>query len=189
MKIGLFFGSFNPIHIGHLIIANTVINETSLAKIFFIVSPQNPLKKQSELLPALNRLSLTSAALQSDKRFEVSDVEFTQPLPSFTINTLEYFEEKFAADEFSLILGSDSFLNISNWKAHEQLLQRRIIVYERPGYPLKDDHKTPSIMFLKSPLLDISSTAIRHLIKAGKSIRYLVPEAVINEIENNDFYR
>ena len=189
MKIGLFFGSFNPIHIGHLIMANTVLNEANLTKVLFIVSPQNPLKTESGLLPPLKRLYLTSIALKSDKRFEVCDIEFTLPLPSYTINTLEYLEEKFPENDYLLILGSDSFLNISNWKSHKKILERKIVVYERPGYLLKDAQKLSNIMILRTPFLDISSTFIRQLIKTGKSIRYLVPEVVINEIENNHFYK
>src|SRR5690349_7354921 len=118
MRIGLFFGSFNPIHTGHLIIANNVINQTGIAKIWFIVSPQNPLKTTTDLLDAHIRFQLVSIAIDGDNRFTASDVEFKMPLPSYTINTLTYLEDTNSKHEFYLILGSDSFSNLHRWKNH-----------------------------------------------------------------------
>src|SRR6478736_4718565 len=132
MQIGLLFGSFNPIHTGHLVIANTVINDTEVSKVWFIVSPQNPLKAKSDLLDAYVRFQLVSLAIDKDNRFEVSDLEFKMPLPSYTIDTLKHLETLYRENEFYLILGSDSFLNLSVWKDYAQILLKNIIVYQRP---------------------------------------------------------
>jgi nicotinate-nucleotide adenylyltransferase len=189
MKIGLLFGSFNPIHTGHLIIANAIINDIEISKVWFIVSPQNPLKAKSDLLDAYARFQLVSLAINNDHRLEVSDLEFKMPLPSYTIDTLQYLEALYPENEFYLILGSDSFLNLSSWKDYAQLLIRNIIVYQRPGFLLPQQPRPANITILSSPLLEISSTAIRALIKKNKSIHYLVPEVVESEIEKNKYYR
>ena len=189
MKVGLLFGSFNPIHTGHLIIANTVINETEISKVWFIVSPQNPLKARAGLLDADIRLQLVSIAIDGDNRFKASDVEFKMPLPSYTINTLNHLETIYPENEFYLLLGSDSFLNLSNWKDHSRLLEKNIIVYQRPGFLIEPESFPSNIVLLKSPLLEISATEIRELIKKNKSIRYMVPQPVISEIEKNKYYR
>lgn len=189
MKIGLFFGSFNPIHTGHLIIANTVINETDISKIWFIVSPQNPLKNIADLLDSQIRFKFVSMATDSDSRFEACDVEFKMPLPSYTINTLKHLEVRYPENEFYLILGSDSFLNLSDWKDHVSLLEKNIIVYQRPGFLIESKSHPMNITILNSPFLEISATEIRELIKKDRSIRYLVPQTVISEIEKNQYYK
>ncbi|HEX5150323.1 MAG TPA: nicotinate (nicotinamide) nucleotide adenylyltransferase [Parafilimonas sp.] len=189
MKVGLFFGSFNPIHTGHLIIANTVINETEITKVWFIVSPQNPLKIGADLLDADVRFQLVSMAINKDDRFEASDVEFRMSLPSYTINTVQHLETLHPENEFYLILGSDSFLNLPGWKDYSALFQKNIIVYQRPGFPLESKSYPANIAVLNSPLLEISATEIRELIKKNKSIRYLVPQPVLAEIEKNTYYR
>ena len=188
MQIGLFFGSFNPIHTGHLLIANHILNFTPLHKIWFIVSPQNPLKEDVELLNEEQRLKLVRLATNGDKRFEVSDIEFQLPKPSYTINTFSYLRKAYPENSFRLIIGSDNFLNFSAWKSHDELLREgKIVVYIRPGYPV--DTFTAQVEVLTPAQLDISSTEIRRLIKDGKSVRYLVPEAVFLEIATNNYYR
>ena len=189
MKIGLLFGSFNPVHIGHLIIANAVINKTGISKIWFVVSPQNPLKIKADLLEASARFQLVFLAIEDDDRFEASDVEFKMPLPSYTIDTLEHLESSYTETEFYLILGSDSFLSLSNWKDYTRLLKKNIIVYQRPGFLAGSESYPANITVLNSPLLEISSTEIRELIRCNKSIRYLVPQLVLSEIEKNRYYR
>jgi nicotinate-nucleotide adenylyltransferase len=189
MKIGLFFGSFNPIHTGHLIIANTVINETEITNVWFIVSPQNPLKARADLLDAEIRFQLVSIAINGDDRFKASDVEFKMPLPSYTINTFKYLETTYPESEFYFILGSDSFLNLPNWRDHIRLLEKKIIVYQRPGFLLGLGSYPANITVLTSPLLEISATEIREMLKKNKNIRYLVPQPVISEIEKNNYYR
>jgi len=189
MRIGLYFGSFNPIHSGHLIIANHILNFISLDKICFVVSPQNPLKHH-ELLDAEARLQLTRLAISTDSRFEVSDVEFHLPKPSYTIDTLRFLREKFSEHEYHLIIGSDNFLNFSAWKSHEALQKEwRIIVYMRPGFPVDAQLDLFNVQVLNQTLIDISSTQIRDLIQQGKSVRYLVPEPVYQEIVNKNYYK
>lgn len=188
MQIGLLFGSFNPIHTGHLIIANTVLNELPLTKIWFIVSPQNPLKKSGDLLNAAIRLQLVKKAIADNERMVASDVEFNLPSPSYTTNTLNYLETAYTENEFYFILGSDSFQQLNKWKDYETIMQKNLIVYQRPGFVMSE--KNPAnITIVKSPLLEISATQIRTLIKTNKSIRYLVPDVVREEIEKNNYYR
>ena len=189
MKIGLYFGSFNPIHIGHLIIANHVLNNTDLKKVWFVVSPQNPLKPSHSLLNEYDRLHLVRIATEENQAFTASDVEFKLPRPSYTIDTLTYLKEKNPADEFSVIMGSDSFQNISKWKNHQQLLsENNIVIYSRPGFEVSKTAENV-IMLADAPLLEISSTMIRSYIKQGKSIKYLVSESVEKEIINSGYYR
>lgn len=188
MKVGLYFGSFNPIHVGHLIIGSFVANNTELEQVWFIVSPQNPLKKASGLLNEYDRLHLARLAIEGDPQLRLSDIEFKLPKPSFTIDTLTYLQEKYTSNIFSIIVGSDSLQNISKWKNSEILLKNfSLYVYERPGFPLT--RKDKNIYSLKAPLLNISSTNIRSLITNNKSVRYLVPEKVREEIEKNGYYK
>lgn len=189
MKIGLYFGSFNPIHVGHLIIANHVLNETDLERIWFIVSPQNPLKHNNSLLNEYDRLHLIRTAIEDDPRMKVSDIEFYLPKPSYTINTLTFLKEKYPEHNFSVIMGSDSFQNIHKWKNHEAITGNyTIYVYKRPGFDIQKVN-TEKIKILDAPLLEISATNIRELVKKGKSIRYMVPEKIREEIEGNLFFK
>jgi nicotinate-nucleotide adenylyltransferase len=189
MKIGLYFGSFNPIHNGHLIIATHCLNFTDLEQIWIVVSPQNPFKIASSLLGEYDRLHLINKALQGQLNIKVSDVEFKLPKPSYTITTLQYLEEKYPEHIFTIILGSDSLQNIDKWKSADILLQRyKLYVFMRNGYNI-DENKKTSITTLDAPLIEISSTYIRKLIKMNKSIRYLVPDAVCEEIQNTTFYK
>ena len=189
MKIGLFFGSFNPIHTGHLIIANHVINFTFLKQVWFVLSPQNPLKLSSSLLNEYHRLHLIKAAIDGENKLQASTVEFQLPKPSYTVDTLSYLKEKFPTYEFGIILGSDSFYNLTNWKNYEVILRNYpLYIYKRHGFQIKNILEA-NLTILKAPLLEISSTYIRELIKTGKSIRYLVPDTVKEEIERNSYYR
>lgn len=189
MKIGLYFGSFNPIHVGHLIIANYFLNETGLKKVWLIVSPQNPLKKNNSLLNEHDRLHLARLSVEADTRIMVSDIEFNLPRPSYTIQTLIYLHEKYPNQEFSLIMGSDSFKNLNKWKNHEKIIKEyQIYIYKREGFEI-DNSISANIEIVNAPMLQISATYIRELIKAGKSIRYLVPENVREEIESRRLYK
>lgn len=188
MKIGLYFGSFNPVHIGHLIIANYVANNSDLKQIWFVVSPHNPLKKSNSLLNEYHRLHLVNICTEDNPPFRVSDVEFKLPKPSYTIDTLTYLSEKYPTYSFTVIMGSDSLLNLEKWKNYQQILDKyNILVYTRPSFEVKN--ATAKVRVLDAPLLQISSTEIRNLIKAGKSIRYLVPDVVKEEIEKNNYYK
>lgn len=189
MKIGLYFGSFNPVHIAHLIIANYIVNNTDLSQVWFVVSPQNPLKRSSSLLNEYHRLHLIQSAIDGENKLRVSNVEFKLPKPSYTIDTLTYLKEKYPENHFSIIMGSDSYSNIHKWKNYQSLLaDYSIYIYKRPGYENIKLTGT-NIRLLDAPLLEISSTQIRQLIKSGKSIRYLVPDIVKDEIERNGYYK
>src|SRR5215216_2154424 len=189
MKIGLFFGSFNPIHNGHLIIANHILNETPLNKIWFIISPQNPFKESSSLLNSYDRLHLVRKAIESDPRMKGSDIEFNLPKPSYTSTTLAYLAEKYPEHEFSIIIGSDSFQNLGKWKNFEYIVNNyHIIIYKRPGFEVTNILEA-KIEIMNAPLLEISATYIRELIRKNKSIKYLVPESIEQEVQHNRFFQ
>lgn len=188
MQIGLYFGSFNPIHNGHCIIANYILQETSIEQIWLIVSPQNPLKASGSLLNEYHRLHLAQVATEGEKGIRVSNVEFSLPRPSYTIDTLTYLSEKYPQHQFSVIMGSDSYQNIDKWKNATVLkASYPIYIYQRPKFEITE--VTPGATLLLAPRIEISSTRIRELIRQGKSIRFLVPDAVREEIENNHYYR
>jgi nicotinate-nucleotide adenylyltransferase len=189
MKVGLYFGSFNPVHAGHLIIANHILNASDLQKIWFVVSPQNPFKPSSTLLNEYDRIHLVQKAIEGDDRLRASDIEFALPKPSYTAHTLTYLAEKYPQSRFTIIMGSDSFQNLAKWKNAEVIISTYpIIIYNRPGFPVHDDLGA-KITIMDAPLLEISATHIRELAKAGKSIRYLVPRAVEEEIIQSRFFR
>jgi len=189
MKIGLYFGSFNPVHHGHLIIANHSLNTTDLKQIWFVVSPQNPFKNSSSLLNEANRLFLVNEAIDGENRLRASSVEFKLPRPSYTVDTLTYLKEKYPQHEFALIMGSDSFSNLSKWKNHEVIIQNHeIYIYNRIGFPVTNSINA-NVVILDAPLIEISSSYIRELISKKKSIRYLVPDVVKEEIELNNYYK
>ena len=183
MNIGLYFGSFNPIHTGHLIIANHVLNETEIKRIWFVVSPQNPFKINQFLLNEYERFQLARLALEKDSRMKAINIEFNLPKPSYTINTLAYLKEKHPQEKFSIIMGSDSFVNLNKWKNFEEIItEYRICVYKRRGFEIENKINA-NLTILDAPLIQISASQIRELIKKKKSIRYLVPEEVREEIE------
>lgn len=188
MHVGLFFGSFNPVHTGHLIIAAHILNFSQLNEVWFVVSPQNPFKNSSQLLNEQHRLNLVKTAIETEPRIRASNVEFKLPRPSYTIDTLQYLFEQYPKKKFSIILGSDGFQNFTQWKNYELILQMvSFYIYPRPGFEVKP-LKGANIIELKAALLNISSTHIRNLIKERKNIRYLVPDSVKEEIENNGYY-
>jgi nicotinate-nucleotide adenylyltransferase len=189
MKVGLYFGSFNPIHTGHLIIVNHILNESDLQKIWLIVSPQNPFKQSETLLNEYDRFHLVQKAVEDDTRLRASDIEFTLPRPSYTVHTLTYLKEKYPDHQFTLIMGSDSFQNLGNWKNAEVIIKHYpIIIYKRPGFEI-ENKLNAKIHVMNAPLLEISATYIRELIKNGKSIRYLVPPGVEQEIAASGFFK
>jgi nicotinate-nucleotide adenylyltransferase len=188
MKIGLYFGSFNPVHNGHLIIANHVINNTDLKQVWMVVSPQNPLKKSNSLLNEYDRLHLLQSALEGETKIKASSIEFNLPKPSYTIHTLAYLKEKYKQHQFSIIMGSDSYTNIKKWKNYELIiLNYEIYIYERIGYPIENNDNA-QINLLEAPIIQISSSTIRENLKKGKSIRYLVPDSVNLQVKENKYY-
>lgn len=189
-KIGLFFGSFNPIHIGHLIIANVMAENTDLNKVWLVVSPQNPLKPSKGLLHEFDRYDMAKAAVADHYKIEVSDVEFHLPKPSFTIHTLAYLIDKHPDKEFKVIMGQDNLEGFKKWKNYEQILEQyELYVYPRPDVTNIELMRHPHVKMIDAPLLDISATYIRQCIKANRSIRYLVPESVETLIRLQNFYR
>lgn len=189
MKIGLYFGSFNPVHTGHLIIASHVVNQTDIQQVWLVVSPQNPFKTSAGLLNEYDRLHLVNLAIDDETRIKASDVEFKLPRPSYTIDTLTYLREKYPQHEFSIIMGSDGFQNLPKWKNADLLMKEYpFIIYKRPGFDITDTWNA-SVQILDAPMLDISATLIRNNIREGKSIRYLVPDKVREEIERNNYYK
>jgi nicotinate-nucleotide adenylyltransferase len=189
MRIGLYFGSFNPVHTGHLIIANHLLNQTELEKIWFIVSPQNPFKVNASLLNEYDRLHLLKLATEDDGRIKVLDIEFSLPKPSYTSVTLAHLQEKYPDNEFSIIMGGDSFQNLHKWKNYEWIVKNyAVFVYNRPGFAISN-HVNAKLTIVDAPLLQISATDIRSLIKEGKSIRYMVPDKVREEIEKGRYFK
>ncbi len=188
MKIGLYFGSFNPIHTGHLIIANHIANNTELDEVWFVVSPQNPFKNTNSLLNEQHRLSLVKIAIEGEKKLKASNVEFKLPRPSYTADTLLYLSEKYPKHIFSIIIGSDSFQNIEKWKNYKYIINNyNILIYQRPTFFVTNENE--NIKIIDAPLLEISSTHIRKNIKEKKSIRYLVTDAVMEEITLKNYYK
>ena len=189
MKIGLYFGSFNPVHIGHLIIANHAVNETDLSQVWFVVSPQNPFKQSASLLNEYHRLHLIKSAIDGENNLRASSVEFNLPKPSYTVDSLVYLKERYPDHEFSILMGSDGFQNINKWKNYKVILNKhKIYIYKRPNFDITKTYGA-TVQILETPLLEISSTHIRELIKNKKSIRFLVPDIVKEEIEIAGYYR
>jgi len=189
MKIGLFFGSFNPIHHGHLMVASYIANHTELQQVWLVVSPQNPHKTQLSLLNEYDRLHLAQLAIENDDQIKVSDIEFKLPKPSYTIDTLAYIQEKFPQHQFSVIMGSDSFQNLPKWKNFEALVKNyRFIVYRRPSFDITEKYGA-DVQYLEAPMLELSATLIRNNCKNGITIRYLVPENVRLEIERCNYFK
>lgn len=189
-RIGLFFGSFNPIHIGHLIIAQHMLEHTDLEKVWFVVSPHNPLKPRKTLAKDADRLHMVRLAIDDNPGFHASNIEFSLPQPSYTVDTLAYLQEKYPEYQFHLIMGGDNLASLAKWKNHEILLRDYpILAYRRPGHEGTAFDNHPSVRFFDAPQLNISATFIREQIKEGKSIRYLVPDAVFEFLDGGRLYR
>lgn len=190
MKIGLFFGSFNPIHIGHMIIANYMANYTYLDRVWIVVSPHNPLKDKSVLINTYDRLEMCKLAFTDDTKISVSDIELHLPQPSYTIDTLTYLKEKYPEHEFSLIMGADNLSSLKKWKNYELILRDyKILVYPRPKETLTDLSEHPNVQITETPVMEISSTFIRNGIKNGNSVQYFLPTTVLDFIESKSLYK
>jgi nicotinate-nucleotide adenylyltransferase len=192
MKIGLYFGSFNPIHIGHLIIANHIAEYSDLDQIWMVVTPHNPLKKKETLLNDYQRLHLVHLATEDYSKIIPSDIEFKLPQPNYTINTLAYLQDKFPNHIFSLIMGEDNLRSLNKWKNHEIILQNHdIYVYPRVSSEIDNFEfkNNPKIHMIDAPIVEISSTFIRDNIKNKKNIQPLLPIKVWEYIDDNNFYK
>lgn len=188
-KVGLFFGSFNPVHIGHLIIANYMAHFTDLDEVWFIVSPQNPFKEKKSLGNMYDRLEMVNLAIENSDKLRASDIEFHLPQPSYTIDTLVHLSEKHPNNEFVLIMGEDNLAGLHKWKNADILLRDyKIIVYPRPGYDGGDLKQHPSVTLTDTPVMELSSTFLRKAIKDGKNIQFFTPEKVLEFMDKKGLY-
>jgi nicotinate-nucleotide adenylyltransferase len=190
-KIGLFFGSFNPVHVGHLIIANYMAEYTDLDEVWLVVTPQNPLKKKRTLANNYDRLHLVNLAIEGNPLLKASNIEFGLPQPSYTIDTLTYLKEKHPDDQFTLIMGGDNLRSLPRWKNYEILLRDyRIFIYSRPGYELGPLVAEDNVqVFTEVPQMSISASFIRKSLQSGKSVRYMLSDAVHDYLMETNLYR
>jgi nicotinate-nucleotide adenylyltransferase len=202
MKVGLYFGTFNPIHVGHLVIANYMTDYTELDQVWLVVSPQNPLKNKASLLPDFHRLAIVKAAIDDNPKLRASDIEFKLPKPSYTATTLTYLQEKHPTYEFSLIMGEDNLRSLHKWFNHEIILQNyHFYVYPRVLTDQEEQEldtdgldnlfrNLPNVHICKeAPVMKVSASFIRNAIKEGKDVRYLLTEPVRKYIDEMNFYR
>jgi nicotinate-nucleotide adenylyltransferase len=190
MKTGLFFGSFNPIHNGHMAIARYMLDHGGIDQLWFVVSPQNPFKKSKNLLSDHFRLEMVNLAIKGDSRFRACDIEFNLPKPSYTINTLTSLRKKYPDHEFVFIMGADNFAQLKKWKDYERLISEyRFLIYPRPGFDLSRQDLNGNFTFCDSPLLEISSTSIRKAILEKRDIHQSLSPSVFQYIEDMNFYR
>ena len=189
MITGLYFGSFNPVHIGHLAIANFMVEFSELEQLWFVVSPQNPLKERKSLLKDYHRLEMVRLAVEDDDRFRASDIEFKLPTPSYTIDTLTYLEELNPGREFQLVMGGDGLRTFHKWKHAELIVQNyHRLIYPRPGTDPEIASRLPNATLVDAPMMEISSSFIRQSIKDGKDVRHLVPAKAYSYMREMHFY-
>ena len=189
MKVGLYFGSFNPIHIGHMAIANYMVEYTKMDQLWFVISPQNPFKARNTLLADHHRLELVERAIAGDDRFRASDIEFKMPTPTYTIDTLAWLTEKYPSYEFLIIMGSDGLPAFPKWKNSLEIQKNyRRYVYPRPGYPV-DRGRQENLEVVDAPHIEISSSFIRKAIADGKNISHFLPSVVWKYLDEMNFYR
>jgi nicotinate-nucleotide adenylyltransferase len=191
LKVGLYFGSYNPIHIGHLAIANYMVEYTDIDQLWFVVSPQNPFKKKENLLADYHRLELVNRAIENDDSFRASNIEFNLPKPSYTIDTLTYLHERFPEHSFVILMGADNLESFPKWKNFEMIIENYgVIVYPRPGFDLSKVPGHKNITVAEGvPLMEISSSFIRNAIKEGKNVRHFMPEKAWLYLDEMNFYR
>ena len=189
-RVGLYFGSFNPIHVGHLVIANAMLENADIDEVWFVVSPHNPLKERSTLLADYHRLQMVKAAIDDNYRFRACDEEFHLPKPSYTSLTLAHLSEKYPNKEFCLIMGSDNICTFDRWRNYQYILDNyKIFVYPRPNYQGSQWEKHRNVTMVSAPLMDISSSYIRNSIKEGRSPKYLLTPEVLKYVEDMNFYK
>lgn len=189
MKVGLFFGSFNPIHVGHMVIANYMVEYTDLERIWFVVSPQNPLKDKKTLLDEKQRLHLVNLAIGDNNKYKASNIEFKLPQPSYTINTLVHLNEKYPQHQFVLIMGADNLNTFHKWKNFEEIFKNyELYIYPRFNSDGGSLVKHPKVKLVPAPLVEISSTAIRQAIKEKKDVRYFMANEVWEYVKSMHFY-
>jgi nicotinate-nucleotide adenylyltransferase len=189
MKIGLFFGSFNPVHNGHLVIASYMAEFTDLDQVWFVVTPHNPFKEKETLLADHHRFQLVKIAIGDFRKLKVSDIEFNLPKPSYTVHTVSYLYDKYPEHQFVLIMGADNLDSFHKWKNWEQLLEQvELYVYPRKESSGGELLHHPKVQVIPAPMMELSATFIRNAIKSGKDVRYMVPEAVWQYMREMHFY-
>lgn len=190
-KVGLYFGSFNPIHIGHMAIANYLVEFTELDEFWFVVTPQNPHKEKKNLLNDYDRLELVQRAVENDERLQVSDIEFFLPKPSYTIDTLTYLKERYPNKQFRILMGSDNLRNFHKWKNYDAIVENYgVVVYPRPGFDMSAiEMPKNTVVVEKAPHMEISSSFIRKAIRQGKDVRHFLPPGTWEYIDKMGFYR
>ncbi len=187
---GLYFGSFNPIHNGHLMLANFLVENSGLGDLWFVISPQNPFKTKESLLPDYQRLELVNRAIEGYKKFSACDIEFSMPKPSYTIDTLTYLSEKYPKREFALIMGTDNLERLDRWKNYEQIINNhKIIVFPRNGCDGGALRLHPNVQIVATPIIEVSSTFIRESIRQGKDVRFFMPERVFEYVDEMNFWK
>lgn len=190
MKVGLYFGTFNPIHVGHLIIANHVVEHTNLDEVWFVISPHSPFKKKNNLLNDYHRLDIVQRATDKYEKLGVSDIEFHLSQPSFTTKTLAALEEKFEAHTFSIIMGEDNLSSLHKWKNSEHIVENyKIFVYPRPNSKEGKYSTHKNVTIIDAPLMQIAATDIRKSIKDGKNVKPLLPDGIWEYIDHQNFYK
>lgn len=190
MHVGLFFGSFNPIHVGHMIIANYMVEFTNMEQIWFVISPHNPLKEKASLINQNQRLYMVNAAVEDFNKFRSSSIEFHLPQPSYTINTLAHLKEKYPEHSFSLIMGQDNLETFDKWKNYEEIISRyKIYVYPRPEAKASQFDTNPNVVITAAPLMDISSTFIRKAIKEKKNMQFFIPGKAWEYVDGLNLYK
>lgn len=191
LKVGLYFGSYNPIHIGHLVIANYMVEYTGIDQLWFVVSPQNPHKKKINLLDDYQRLEMVHRAVEGDDRFRVSNIEFNMPKPSYTVDTLAYLKDQYPNYDFVILMGADNLENFHKWKNYEILIKDfGVLVYPRPGFDRSKVKTHKNITIAEgAPLMEISSSFIRQAIQAGKDVRHFLPANTREYLDEMNFYR
>ena len=189
-KTGLFFGSFDPVHIGHLIIAEYMTAHTDLDEIWFVISPQSPFKTGKKITSKETRNEMLELAISKNPKFSICDIEFRMPAPQYTHKTLNVLKEKYTEKQFGLIIGTDNLDAFDRWKNYEEIMRMvEIYVYPRPGFEINRFLSHPSIHFVEAPLIDISSTYIRESFIGNKPLRYMLPEKVFDFITKEGLYR
>jgi nicotinate-nucleotide adenylyltransferase len=187
---GLYFGSFNPVHNGHLMLANYLVENSELDSLWFVISPQNPFKTKESLLPDYQRLELMNRAIEGFDKFQACDIEFNMPKPSYTIDTLTYLREKYPSRDFVLIMGTDNLERFDHWKNYQQILaHHKIIVFPRNGSNGGSLRNHPQIQIVDTPIIEVSSTFIRQSIHDGKDVRFFMPEKVYQYIDEMNFWK
>ena len=188
-KVGIYSGSFNPIHHGHVMLANYLVEFSDLDELWFVVTPQKPLKKKEDLLDDDERLKMVQLAIGDDPRIHVSDIEMHLPTPSYTINTLTALSEQHPDSEFIFVCGMDSLQNFKNWREYQKILDNyELLVFPREGYDGGELINYPSVTVLKTPIIEISSTFIRQCVKEGRDVRHFMPEKAFEYMKEHRLY-